>query len=756
MRHFIFILILICFYLVGAAQQALPDSLKIALLEASNDSVKFKVSRVIYTFFEETNRDSALHYAQMRYTVAKKFNRKIEEAYTQGQIAYQQIYLGRFSEALSNLTTAIQIATTCKDGNTWELTPFLTSGKGRQITLSMLNHMYGHLKLQTGSSESLHYFKEGRRIGLEIGNDFRITVGDMVLATNYLMLNQPDSALVYAKEGEQYGTRGAITKYLPYIWSVMGDIYWQKGLDSLALTYYHKSLQNAIPEGNFTVVASVYENLANYYQSKRNADSVLYYASKSLTVVKSLGAVTSVVARDIHIGEVYQNMAAGYSLKNKADSTNKYLKLALVVKDSLTDNKLKRLAAFQRLTLDEQIRLQVEEKKRIEAETKRRMYILFAGIAVAVIIILLIYRNSRQKQKAYNQLEKQKAETDLQKEKADTSLQELKATQAQLIQSEKMASLGELTAGIAHEIQNPLNFVNNFSEVNSELIDEIKQAVQSGNSVEILALADNVKQNLEKINFHGKRADGIVKSMLQHSRTSDQSAKNKKEPTDINVLADEYLRLAYHGLRSKDKTFNATLKTDFDPTIGLIEVIPQDIARAILNLITNAFYAVGERLRAGSPERSLGAVGERMRVENPEHHLRVEDPERSLRAEGPERSLGAEGPERSLGAVHEKDKKKKHPEASGGESFVPTVSVSTRRIGYNIEIRVKDNGPGIPQHVLDKIFQPFFTTKPTGQGTGLGLSLAYDTVKAHGGELKVETEVGKGSEFIIQLSVKGN
>ena len=282
----------------------------------------------------------------------------------------------------------------------------------------------------------------------------------------------------------------------------------------------------------------------------------------------------------------------------------------------------------------------------------------------------------------------------------DRALINLKQAQQQLVQSEKMASLGELTAGIAHEIQNPLNFVNNFSEVNAELIDEIKQAVQSGNNEEVLALAENVKQNLEKINFHGKRADGIVKSMLQHSRSSDQSGKNKKEPTDINVLADEYLRLAYHGLRAKDKTFNASLHTDFDESIGLIQVVSQDIARAILNLITNAFYA-----------------------------------------------------------VHETDKKKKEK----GESFAPTVSVSTKRLSKNIEIRVKDNGPGIPQHVLDKIFQPFFTTKPTGQGTGLGLSLAYDIVKANGGELKVLTEVGvglpgvasaeTGSEFIIELPI---
>ena len=272
------------------------------------------------------------------------------------------------------------------------------------------------------------------------------------------------------------------------------------------------------------------------------------------------------------------------------------------------------------------------------------------------------------------------------------SLQELKSTQSQLIQSEKMASLGELTAGIAHEIQNPLNFVNNFSEVNTELIEELVEEVDKGNITEVKAIANDIKENEQKINHHGKRADAIVKGMLQHSRSSTST----KEPTDINKLADEYLRLAYHGLRAKDKSFNATLKTDYDETIGNINIIPQDIGRVILNLITNAFYVV--------------------------------------------------------------DEKKK----SGIENYEPTVSVSTKKMNNKIEISVKDNGNGIPQKILDKIFQPFFTTKPTGQGTGLGLSLSYDIVKAHGGELKVETKearpdepVGRedGTTFIIELPI---
>ncbi|MBL0132145.1 MAG: two-component sensor histidine kinase [Chitinophagaceae bacterium] len=276
--------------------------------------------------------------------------------------------------------------------------------------------------------------------------------------------------------------------------------------------------------------------------------------------------------------------------------------------------------------------------------------------------------------------------TDTNKLLNDT-LADLKATQSQLIQSEKMASLGELTAGIAHEIQNPLNFVNNFSELNKELLSEMNEEIGKGNYDEVKEIARDVTENEEKINHHGKRADAIVKGMLQHSRSS-----GIKEPTNINALADEYLRLAYHGLRAKDKSFNATLKTEYDETIGNINIIPQDMGRVILNLITNAFYAVGE-------------------------------------------------------------KKKQQPD------YEPIVTVATRSIktplgGLGVLISVKDNGNGIPQNVLDKIFQPFFTTKPTGKGTGLGLSMSYDIVtKGHGGELKVETKEGEGAQFIINLPV---
>jgi len=304
-------------------------------------------------------------------------------------------------------------------------------------------------------------------------------------------------------------------------------------------------------------------------------------------------------------------------------------------------------------------------------------YTLYALLGIGLIRAYIVYR-SRQLQKENKLLEEK---VSLRTRQLQQSLEDLKATQAQLIQSEKMASLGELTAGIAHEIQNPLNFINNFSEVNSELIAEMKEEIDKGNLAEVKTIANDIAANEQKINHHGKRADGIVKGMLQHSRTGNR----QKEPTNINTLADEYLRLAYHGLRAKDKSFNAIMKTDFDESIGDINIISQDIGRVILNLITNAFYAVSE--------------------------------------------------------------KKKHL-ANGYE---PTVSVITKKINGKVEVVVKDNGNGIPQKVREKIFQPFFTTKPAGEGTGLGLSLSYDIIKAHNGELKVETREGEGSTFSIFL-----
>jgi signal transduction histidine kinase/ligand-binding sensor domain-containing protein len=308
---------------------------------------------------------------------------------------------------------------------------------------------------------------------------------------------------------------------------------------------------------------------------------------------------------------------------------------------------------------------------------------VWAYIAYGLLLIAGIFLFVRiQKQRILRNERQRTQEKELaQAKEIEKAYTELKATQAQLIQSEKMASLGELTAGIAHEIQNPMNFINNFSDINAELIDEMNEEIKAGKAAEASDVAKTIKENNAKINFHGKRADSIIKGMLMHSRTSGGT----REPVDINQLADEYLRLAYHGLRARDQSFNVTIETDFDPAVPKINVVPQDIGRVLLNLFNNSFYAVGEKGK------------------------------------------------------------------QAGQEYKSTVRVSTKKEGNQLELRIRDNGNGIPKKVLDKIFQPFFTTKPTGQGTGLGLSLSYDIMKAHGGELKAETEEGKFAEFILRL-----
>jgi signal transduction histidine kinase len=339
--------------------------------------------------------------------------------------------------------------------------------------------------------------------------------------------------------------------------------------------------------------------------------------------------------------------------------------------------------------------LKVIEKTIAIAEFKYNRTVLDKA-AIKNVLNASIQEIEKQKkdiEAANNEIRQNLIELDTQKKiiegkniELNKAINKLRSTQAQLIHAEKMASLGELTAGIAHEIQNPLNFVNNFSELNKELIEEMKEELAVGNVQLANGVADDILKNLEKINHHGKRAADIVKGMLQHSRTSN----GKKEPTDINALADEYLRLAYHGLRAKDKSFNAEFKTEFDESLPKINIILQDIGRVLLNLINNAFYAVNQK------------TNQNIEGYNP-------------------------------------------------EVIVRTASWNPPSGGGGASIHVTDNGPGIPSEIKDKIFQPFFTTKPTGSGTGLGLSLSYDIVKAHGGELKVESKEGEGTAFIIQI-----
>lgn len=507
-------------------------------------------------------------------------------------------------------------------------------------------------------------------------------LSDYQLAECFYGLNDLDSSLYYVSQPVS-GNILAATSGMAFKCLLLGEIYRSKNQPDSAFRnyrnaiFYNSSVYSAVINGVSLL------GISRLFRDAGQSDSAVAYARSALSVYENnLSNLQSWGEnKDAYVAEVVLALSEMYRAEKQPDSAYKYLQLATVLKDSLYNNE--KLRQFQILDFNETARVQqLEQQERITAErylNRIKIYGLIGGLIAFLIIAFVLYRNNRQKQQSNLELTEQK-------NKLEVTLQELKSTQAQLIQSEKMASLGELTAGIAHEIQNPLNFVNNFSEVNKEMVDELQAELKSGNIAEALAISNDIKDNSEKINHHGRRADSIVKGMLQHTRAST----GQKELADINTLCDEYLRLAYHGLRAKDKSFNATLKAEFESNLQPASIVTQDIGRVILNLLNNAFYSINVKAKQDIP------------------------------------------------------------------GYEPTVTLSTKNIGRSVEINVKDNGNGIPQDLIDKIFQPFFTTKPTGQGTGLGLSLSYDIIKAHGGNLTVSSSPGKETVFTIILPANIN
>ncbi|MEO6133580.1 MAG: tetratricopeptide repeat protein [Ginsengibacter sp.] len=516
---------------------------------------------------------------------------------------------------------------------------------------------------------------------------------------------------------------------LIYAYNNIGEVNVEQNKMASALENFHKAYQIAVLKNNPEMLVAITNNLGNTYlkndslpQAINQFEIALRLAKQKdygLATCKALlglakvknqqGLLKEALANGLEGLQKAQEMGQTQLLRDankvvsdiyekSGDGMNalKHFKFYMQFSDSLNNIANERAAANEKANYEiSQNKIQFEKKS---LQQRWLIFSAFAALFTLCIIVWIINRNKKRLNKTNIDLQQKNELIKLQKQEVEETLSKLKAAQAQLIQSEKMASLGDLTAGIAHEIQNPLNFVNNFSEVSNELLDEMMEEADKGNFEEVKEILHDVKQNLEKINHHGKRAGDIVKGMLQHSRTS----KGIKEPTDINALANEYLKLAYHGLRAKDKTFNAEMNTDFDESIGKVNIIPQDIGRVLLNLFNNAFYACAERSRASATLNQEGFIN--------------------------------------------------LPGLSTA-NYQPTVSITTKKINHKIQVSVTDNGNGIPQNIVDKIFQPFFTTKPTGQGTGLGLSLSYDIVKAHGGEIKVESKAGEGTTFIIELPV---
>ena len=541
---------------------------------------------------------------------------------------------------------------------------------------------YGMLMGVTANTEEqLHYYKKAYHLAMERNRLWQQTSILSNMAFSFQHNNRLDSAQFYidrifANPVDKFGG------YFFYIFYQAGEIRLEAGNYEQAKSLFSKGIENVL-KNNFDLEIGLsinYLGLSKVYQHLNRRDSSYYYGIKSLNLLKQIREVQLV---KVDLASAYENMYQHFQQFAQRDSAFKYLQLANKERAFFTKKTISNLAEFQQVLLDRQLKLKDLQREEVEKQGRVRMYYLLIALFVFLVFGAVLL---------YSYLQKRKANVLLasQKEQIESTLEKLKSTQAQLIQSEKLASLGELTAGIAHEIQNPLNFVNNFSELSVELAKELKEErlkVKNERDEELEnELVDDLIQNQEKINLHGKRASSIVKGMLEHSRTSTGA----EEMTDINALADEYLRLAYHGLRAKDSSFNSAFELIADENLPKIEVIPQDMGRVLLNLINNAFWAVNERSKKGET------------------------------------------------------------------GFEPKVTVTTQLTANSqVLIAIKDNGTGMSEDIKAKIFQPFFTTKPTGQGTGLGLSLAYDIVtKGHGGTIECETMESEGTTFIIKLPIQ--
>jgi two-component system NtrC family sensor kinase len=646
----------LCFIIFVAidlyAQNREIDSLKKALVaEKDNKSRVFTLESLSYAYLS-SHPDTALKYALQGLQLAQQIK------YAKGEIACTNalgnVYfnIGEYPKALEKYLQYLEMKEKAEDRS--------------NIAIAYFN--LANVYTETNDyRHALMYLMKAKKAD-EIAKDTAAILYDWYsLGSVYLRMNNADSALYNLNQSHQLAVKINDKNMLGAILNTFGELYLFKKDTLQARKYYKLSIPYVVAVGDNDVLTANYFGIAKTFYKKGLIDSAVYYSGKAMSVAKK-GPFPK------HILELSTFLTDVFSKKKQFDSAFYYQQLSTKMKDSLFN--IEQMKKVQNMNFEEQQRQQSIEAAKIQYRNKLQ---LMAVIFVSVIflgIAIFLWRVNKREQAAKLLLQQEK-------EKVESTLVKLTETQAQLIHSEKMASLGELTAGIAHEIQNPLNFVNNFSELNRELLIEMKNELEKGNLIDLEEIADDIIANEEKINQHGKRADAIVKGMLQHSRTST----GVKEQTDVNALADEHLRLAYQGLRAKDKSFHAIVKTEFDPLLPEIKIIPQDIGRVLLNLYNNAFFAVNEKKR------------------------------------------------------------------NAPEDYEPTVWVTTNVLDKSVEIKVVDNGNGIPQQHVDKVFQPFFTTKPTGQGTGLGLSLSYDIVKIHGGEIKIDTIGGQGTTFIVRLPV---
>ena len=642
-----------CCFVKTYSQNVEADSLKKLLATTTDESKRVQILEGLSYAYLSTSPDISMKFANEGLELAQKIN----DIWLQSAcvLALGNVYfnVGDYARSLEMNFQAIRLKQ-------------LLENQNFAVNYFNIANIYTE---QGDHRNALTYIFRAKQEDEKLNDSTGILFDLYSLSAVYVRMHQIDSAVYYGDRAYALAKRLNEKNLMAAILNNFGEMYFEKGDVQEAKRYYSESIPFAIDINDFQVLSMDLLGLAKVFKANNKPDSAVYYGRRAFQIAEKNRFLKEVYMNADFLKDVFKSIS-------RNDSALKYLEQSLAARDSLYN--LENVKKIQNLRLQEQERQQEIKAATLDIQNKIRFYSVLVASLVLLTIAGLLWRNNRQRKKSYVELENQK-------QKTEQAYEELKSTQAQLIHSEKMASLGELTAGIAHEIQNPLNFVNNFSELNKELIEELKSEIASGDATRMLTTLTDISENEEKIMHHGKRADSIVKGMLQHSRVSG----TQKEPTDINALADDYIRLAYHGLRAKDKTFNTTFQTDFDPNIGKISIIPQEIGRVILNLLNNSFYAVTNRRKLNQP------------------------------------------------------------------GYEPLVTIKTQSIGDEVVISVSDNGIGIPEKVVAKIFQPFFTTKPTGEGTGLGLSLSYDVIKAHGGNIRVKTEEGRGTEFIITLPAKG-
>jgi signal transduction histidine kinase len=748
MKFFITALFIFIFGATALTQNAKLDSLDKLISKATTDTAKINLVNKKIVIIARINIDSAIDLSKKTIAEAKSINYNYGEATARLRLAMNYCMKGTFALAEENLIISKNIYQSLKDSlglcNTYSAYGMMYGMQSKYDTSIQylekaiaiaernnfkdnLNTYYGNIaighQMQSNFLKALQYQQKALDLAkgkndisgqaytsLNMGLTYT-SMGDTIRAQQFLLesirLAKSDNIknvelYAYSNLASLYSKKREIEKAYEFaikaarLGKEMGD----NGIQAASLSKAAESLGDMKKFADAELLAKQAITIAdssgqtfNIYQANSALGSILKQQEKYKEAIPFLEKSVAVLEEtDLYneaSGTTYNTLSLCYEKTGNFNKALSFYKTSSEITDSVRSRDNIRKATELNMNYEfgkkqEAQRIEQKNKDGITQARQLTLIIVFGLAFLSAIGAFIAYRN---KQKANSLLQHQK-------EEIQSTLTKLKATQTQLIQSEKMASLGELTAGIAHEIQNPLNFINNFSDVNTELIEEMKQELKAGNSEEGIAIADDIAENEQKINHHGKRADAIVKGMLQHSRSST----GQKEPTDINKLADEYLRLSYHGFRAKDKFFNVSTQTDFDQRIGKINIIPQDIGRVLLNLFTNAFYAVTEK------------------------------------------------------------KKSPHP-LKGGIEYEPVVTVTTRLSSPpaggdgGIEIKLRDNGMGIPQKLIDKIYQPFFSTKPTGEGTGLGLSLSYEIIKSHGGELRVETKEGEFAEFIIELPV---